>query len=83
MLFRLFPKSLFLVITSGLIILSCAELKQAGRDIGHGTRDAAKAIGHGTRDAAKAIGHGTRDAVKAVGKGVKKTTESEDEDKDK
>ncbi len=58
-----------------LISLSCAEFKQAGRDIGHGTRDATRAIGHGTRDAAKAIGHGTRDVVKSVKKDIHDATE--------
>ncbi|ROS01896.1 hypothetical protein EDC56_2345 [Sinobacterium caligoides] len=40
-------------------LAGCAEFKDAGRSIGHGTRDAAKSVGHGTRDAAKAVGHGT------------------------
>lgn len=31
------------------MMAGCAELKEAGRSIGHGTRDAAKAIGHGTK----------------------------------
>ncbi|KOO14035.1 hypothetical protein [Vibrio aquaticus] len=44
----------------------CAELKQAGTDIGHATRDATTAIGHATRDATKAIGHASRDAVNSV-----------------
>lgn len=58
------------LLASIFVLLACAEIKQAGRDIGHGTRDATKAIGHGTRDAAKAIGHGTRDAVKTVGEEI-------------
>ncbi|EOG1048620.1 hypothetical protein ACK24S_003520 [Vibrio fluvialis] len=44
----------------------CAEMKQAGTDVGHATRDAATAIGHATRDTTKAIGHATRDAVNSV-----------------
>jgi len=71
----------FTVVLASLVFSACAELKEAGRDIGHGTRDAAKAIGHGTRDATKAIGHATRDAVKEVGEGVKKVTTGEDETK--
>jgi len=35
---------------SALLIFSCAEFKQAGRDIGHGTRDVVKAIGEESRD---------------------------------
>ena len=69
---------LFYLIFSSVMFISCAEVKQAGRDIGHGTRDATKAIGHATRDATKAIGHGTRDAVKAVGKETKEVLNGED-----
>ncbi len=46
-----------------LLLLGCAELKQAGKEVGHATRDAATAIGHATRDTTKAIGHASRDAV--------------------
>lgn len=61
---------------SGLLVFGCADVKQAGRDIGHGTRDATRAIGHGTRDAVKAIGHGTRDIVKEVGHGTRDAAKS-------
>ena len=46
-----------------LISLSCAEFKQAGRDIGHGTRDATRAIGHGTRDVVKSVKKDIHDAT--------------------
>ncbi|MBY8216388.1 hypothetical protein KW517_20595 [Vibrio fluvialis] len=49
-----------------LTMAGCAEMKQAGTDVGHATRDAATAIGHATRDTTKAIGHATRDAVNSV-----------------
>lgn len=53
-------------------------VKEGGRTIGHGARDATTAIGHGTRDAVHTvgdtadevtteIGHGTRDAAKETG----------------
>ncbi|MCK9619314.1 MAG: hypothetical protein M0R47_02135 [Methylobacter sp.] len=48
-------------------LLSCAELKEAGRTIGHTTRNVTREIGHGTRDAAKEIGHGTRRVVNSIG----------------
>ena len=51
------------ILTTIFLVASCAEIKEAGRDIGHATRDAATAIGHGTRDAAKEIGHGTQRVV--------------------
>lgn len=61
----------------GSLLTACADLKEAGKEIGHGTRDAAKAIGHGTRDVTKAIGHASRDAVKTVGDGVEKAVKPE------
>jgi hypothetical protein len=45
------------------MLAACAEVKQAGRTVGHTTRDVAKEIGHGTRDAAKEIGKGTKRVV--------------------
>lgn len=43
------------------------DLKQAGREIGHATRDAAKDVGHATRDTTRAIGHASRKTAKKVG----------------
>jgi hypothetical protein len=37
------------------------RVKEAGRTVGHATRDAAKAIGHATRDITREIGHAFRD----------------------
>jgi hypothetical protein len=45
---------------------ACAELKHAGRTIGHASKEVATDIGHATRDTTKAIGHASRDAVKSV-----------------
>ncbi|MFV8782144.1 hypothetical protein ACNKU7_06950 [Microbulbifer sp. SA54] len=45
------------------LLPACAELKDTGRTIGHGTRDVAKAIGHASRDTAKAIGKNTKKIV--------------------
>jgi hypothetical protein len=55
------------VIFSAIFLQSCAELKEAGRTIGHTTRNVAREIGHGTRDVAKEIGHGTRRVVNSIG----------------
>ncbi len=52
--------TLAVVLLSCSLLAACVELKQAGRTVGHTTRDVAKQIGHGTRDVAKDIGHGTR-----------------------
>ena len=61
------PKSTLFV---ALFFLSgCAEFKQAGTALGHGTRDAAREIGHASRDAAKAIGAGTERIWDNVTKG--------------
>ena len=47
------------------------SVKEAGRSIGHATRDITREIGHKTRDTTRAIGHGSRDAINAVGEGAK------------
>jgi hypothetical protein len=65
-------KSLLLGIVAGCFVSGCAHIKEAGRTIGHTTRDVTREIGHGTRDVAREIGHGTRDAANTVGDGVKK-----------
>lgn len=58
---------LFFVYTYFLALLSaCAELKEAGRSIGHTTRNVTRDIGHGSRDTVKAIGRGTKRVVKSV-----------------
>ncbi len=51
---------LTVVLVTSSLLAACVELKQAGRTVGHTTRDVAKQIGHGTRDVAKNIGHGTK-----------------------
>ena len=53
-----------LVLLIGASVSSCADLKKAGREVGHGTRDAAKAIGHGARDVAKDVGKAVNKAAK-------------------
>lgn len=61
-------KNLFLlfILSLSFALSGCAEFKQAGRSVGHATRDVAKDVGHGTRDAAKAVGAGTKRVVKSV-----------------
>jgi hypothetical protein len=51
---------LTVVLVTSSLLAACVELKQAGRTVGHTTRDVATQIGHGTRDVAKNIGHGTK-----------------------
>lgn len=63
-----------------LSVAGCADLKQAGTEIGHATRDTTTAIGHMTRDAAKAIGHATRDTTKAIGHASRDAVNSVKED---
>lgn len=46
---------LCLFLSSLLITSGCAELKDAGKTIGHTTRDVTTAIGHASRDAAKSV----------------------------
>ena len=69
-----------LVLCSTGLLLSCAEFKDAGRTIGHTTRNVTREIGHGNRDVARDIGHGTRRGVKAIGKGTKDVVKSLSDD---
>ncbi|UTA46549.1 hypothetical protein L1F30_10230 [Simiduia sp. 21SJ11W-1] len=46
------------------LLPACAELKDTGRTIGHGTKDVATAIGHASRDTVKAVGKNTKKVVK-------------------
>lgn len=56
-------KIAFILVLSACLLSACAQVKEAGRTIGHTTRDVATAIGHGTRDAANAVGEGIKKAV--------------------
>ncbi|WP_421187063.1 hypothetical protein [Aeromonas enteropelogenes] len=47
----------YLLLIAAVLLAGCAELKGAGRTIGHTTRDVTREIGHGTRDAVKGIGN--------------------------
>ena len=58
---------LALGLTLGTLISGCANIKEAGRTVGHTTRNVTREIGHTTRDVTRAIGHGTRDTVKKIG----------------
>ncbi|MYM62635.1 hypothetical protein [Pseudomaricurvus sp. HS19] len=42
-------KKVALLVVATLMACGCAEFKDAGRSIGHGTRDAMTSIGHGTK----------------------------------
>ncbi|QYJ74259.1 MULTISPECIES: hypothetical protein [Shewanella] len=55
-----------LVLTAIALLGGCAELKDAGRTVGHTTKEVTRDIGHATRDATKAVGHASRDAVNSV-----------------
>lgn len=56
----------------GAAATGCAQFKEAGRTVGHTTRDVTREIGHTTRDVTREIGHGTRDTVKKVGDEISK-----------
>ena len=58
-------KLILCVLLAGLL-QACAQLKDTGRTIGHGTRDVATAIGHASRDTAKSIGKNTKKIVEDI-----------------
>ncbi len=43
------------VLSFALFTSGCADIKKAGRDIGHATKEVTKDIGHASRDAAKDV----------------------------
>ena len=47
---------LALGLTLGTLTSGCADIKEAGRTVGHTTRNVTREIGHGTRDAVKQVG---------------------------
>ena len=47
------------------------DIKQAGKEIGHGFKKGGKAVGHAAKDGGKAIGRGAKTAGKGVAKGAK------------
>jgi len=59
-------KTAFLVVLLGCLLSACAQIKEAGRTVGHTTRDVTREIGHGTRDAAKAVGEGVKKVAKSA-----------------
>jgi hypothetical protein len=69
-MFNRFRKSAFLI-SLGCLISACAHIKQAGRTIGHTTRDVTKEVGHTTRDVTREIGHGARDVTRDIGHGTR------------
>ena len=74
------PETRFLAtLGTALLLIGCAEARQARHEIrdetkatGHAIRNAAKEVGHATRDAAKEAGHATRDAAHEVHEELKK-----------
>ncbi|MDD2659299.1 MAG: hypothetical protein PHY54_06390 [Methylococcales bacterium] len=76
-----FTKLFMVLVLFSTGLLSCAEFKNAGRTIGHTTRNVTREIGHGTRDAVKDIGHGTKRELQAIGQGAKEAVKplSDDE----
>lgn len=63
---------LVLGLALGTVTTGCTHIKEAGRTVGHATRDVTREIGHTTRDVTREIGHGTRDTVKKVGDEISK-----------
>jgi hypothetical protein len=57
---------LSMIVLSCLLISACVEFKQAGKIVGHTTRDVAREIGHGTRDVVKQVGKGAAKVAKSV-----------------
>lgn len=57
---------LALLLVISCLVSACAEMKDAGRTIGHTARNVTREIGHGSREVAKAVGKGAKKVVTAV-----------------
>jgi predicted small secreted protein len=68
-----------ILILVGVFVSGCAEVKEAGRTIGHTTRDVTREIGHGARDVTREIGHGTRELVRDIVDGTDDTASAVEE----
>jgi hypothetical protein len=55
-------KGLLIAIVLSFLLSGCAEIKKAGKSIGHSATELGIAIGHGSRDAAKAVAEGAKEA---------------------
>lgn len=73
-------KFVFVLILACGFVYACAQVKEAGRTVGHTTRDVATEIGHGARDVTREIGHGTRDVVQGVGGGTREPSKAANEE---
>jgi hypothetical protein len=67
------------LIPLGCFASGCAQIKEAGRTIGHTTRDVTREIGHGARDVTREIGHGTREVVSEMGAGTPDSANADQE----
>lgn len=57
---------MILCVISIFTLSACAEFKDTGKTIGHGTKDVATSIGHTSRDIVKSIGHNTKKVVSDI-----------------
>ena len=64
-------KFVFALVLGGGFGSGCTQIKEAGRTIGHTTRDVTREIGHGTRDVVRELGAGGRDESKPADEQVK------------
>ena len=65
-----------LLLAISCLASACAEMKDAGRTIGHTARNVTREIGHGSREVAKAVSKGAKKVVTAVQEDDEKKEES-------
>ncbi|MEQ1529808.1 MAG: hypothetical protein ABL925_10865 [Methylococcales bacterium] len=58
--------STLLALSALLLLVACAEVKEASRSVGHTTRNVTRDIGHGSRDTVNALGKGAKRVAKSI-----------------
>ena len=56
----------FVCLTALFFLCSCAKFKEAGKTVGHTTKDVTTKIGHASRDTVKAIGKEAKETVNDI-----------------
>jgi hypothetical protein len=63
----------FVYFVAIFLLVSCVKMKEAGKDVGHTTKEVTTEIGHTTKKVTKKIGHTTKKVTKKIGHATRDT----------